>query len=575
MEITQIIFDPEISEKTPGSPAFVKAVIRGRQETSVEAPAAAGPRGLFEKIAPALEHPFCLLTVPGTQIDSENLRKVIREMTDRNADIAVARVEDAQGRRSVLPRRTEELRFSSLVPPGAAVFTRQHFLRTIRNLPHRPWDEEWHFDLIRTAVMRGLVCFADRTVATVPADIPSPARAECLVPLTRPTDFSGRNSDPILVVYGALEASVSLYFEGLPPDLQRQIRFLSPSDPQTDLSYLALASAVIIDRNFEHLVRNGLLAILRAMEVPLFWFTDDHFGALRSEYPAFRYYGPAAMQSFLACVQGILVSTPHLAEIYGDQHHTVMVWPCVFDESLAAPPSPETEPPSLRIGAFGGAFRRKSFQQEVLPAVRGLRDRSNVLLHVRSDLARGLDPAEAAPMPFDSSYRQFVFRWQRLGLHAVVHPFGATANIACKSRGSLLTARYLGAVPIVAAETSHADLGKEQGVWVADENSDSWRRALEQVRKPDERTRLFKALDLWCRDTFNPEKIRGPFSRLVAMLPPSVDPERRLSRALLHPQWKEILMPQGSASNGRSPSFLKKIRKWPGWKRLDFPFIRS
>ena len=574
MEITQIIFGPESDEKGLPFPASIRAVVRNNREGAVEIPGSTGPRGFFENIARAVEHPFCLLMPPSAQIDFKNLREVLRAMAAQRADLAIARVKDAQGRQTVLPRRIEELRFSSLLPPGTAVFTREHFTRTARNLPDRPWDPWWHFDFIRTATAHGLVCLSDRVIATVPDLTSSPSRAECLVPLTRPADFPNQSGDSVIVIYGALEASVSLYFEGLPRDLQRQIRFLSPSDPQTDLSYLALASAVIIVRDFEHLVRNGLVDILQAMEVPLFWFTDDHFGALRSEYAAFRYYDPAAMQAFLSQIRGILVSTPQLAEIYEKQHGAVILWPCVFDESLATAPSPETDPFSLRIGAFGGGFRRKSLQQEVMPEIRRFRSNSNVSLHVRSELARGLGPAEAVPMPFDSSYRQFVFRWQRLGLHTVVHPSGATANIACKSRASLLTARYLGAVPIVAAEPSHAEIGEDQGVLVAGKNPGAWESALEKTRKPDARARLFGALDLWCRDKFNPEKSREPFLRLAAMLPPAVDAERRLSRALLHPKWKGILASDVAAQSGRTPSLLKKIRKWHGWKRLDLPFSR-
>jgi hypothetical protein len=573
MEITHILLNPEIAEKAAISDSSITAIVVNGRETVVEMSASAGPRAFFEKIARAIERPFCVLAAQHLRMDPEKLSAVAQSIAAQHADMAVARLVDAEGRQTALPRRIEELRFSALVPPGTAVFTREHFVRTAKNLPNHSWDQWWHFDLIRTAAAHGLVCLSPETVAAVPGPSLSSARAESLVPLRRGGEDPSRNGEPVIVVYGALEASVSLYFEGLPPDLQRQIRFLSPSDPQTDLSFLALASAVIIVRDFEHLIRNGLLDLLEAMEVPLFWFTDDHLGALRSEYAAFRFYDAASMQAFLSRMRGIFTSTAALAEVYEKQHGTVTVWPCVFDSTLAAALSPETDPASLRIGAFGGGFRRKSFLRDVLPAIREFRSRADLTLYVRSDLARGVAPSDAVPMPFDSSYRQFVFRWQRLGLHAVAHPSGKTANIACKSLGSLLTARYLGAIPLVGDEPAHRDLGEAQGVLVAGRDSRSWNHALEHARNPAERARLFHALDLWCRKEFNPEKSRPPFLWLAAMLPKQVDAERRLARAILHPKWKEIVAP--SIPNGNRLSLLKKIRKWPGWKRLEFPLIQS
>ena len=121
----------------------------------------------------------------------------------------------------------------------------------------------------------------------------------------------------------------------------------------------------------------------------------------------FCYYGSGVMKTFLSRMHGVLVSTAHLREIYQKQHDTVILWPPVFDETLARPVSMETNP-LFRLGAFGGSFRRDSLLNDVMSAIQQLQDDFTTCLYLRSDLARGMEIKECVPMPFDSSYRQFI-----------------------------------------------------------------------------------------------------------------------------------------------------------------------
>ena len=564
MEITLIIFELEACAETSGTGARVLASVINDRKTTIEADASTGPFDFFKKVAREIAHPFCILISKDARVDSEGLEGALQAMRQHHADMAIAQVEDGNRCRSVVPRRVEDLRFSSPVPVGSVLFTREHFLKTAEKLSAPAWDSWWHFDLVRLGAATGFVCLLDRVVTRTDRALPSLTHAQRLAPLVRSVAGSSPGQEPVILVYGSMEASVSLYFEGLPPDLQRQIRFYAPCDPVSDLPHLAMASAIIIVRDFEHMVKNGLLEILAAMEVPLFWFTDDYLESLRPEYPAFCHYDSASMKAFLSRMRGVLVSTPPLVEIYGRQHDTVIHWPSVFDEMLAGPMSVETNPPFFRVGAFGGSFRRDSLRQDVMPAIRSLPGESAMRLYLRNDLARGMEAERIVPMPFDSSYRQFVFRWQRLGLHAVVHPFGRTRNIGNKSLGSILTARYLGAVPIVAAEGAQRELGERQGVLVVGKGSSPWREALQRVSDPNERRRLFAALDAWCREEFSPEKSREPYARLVSLLPGphAGDGEQRLARAFSHPRFREILFPPVVARNKKRFAFLKTIQKF-------------
>lgn len=543
VEVTSVILDLDALVDQPGEEGLLSFTLPGARPVEFEA--FRGPASYFQEIARRITQPYCILLPKNGSVHPTAMESILHAMQECGADMAIAKVKDADGIQSLLPRRLEDLRFSSLVPWGGVVFTREHFVKVAEQLPVGKWNPWWHFDLVRAGVFLGLACLADCVVTSIERRLPTLSHGETWVPLRRSLKLPPTEYEPIILVYGSIEASVSLYFDGLPPDVRGQLRFYSPRDPISDLPHLAGADGVIIVRDFEHMVTSGLLELLKAMEVPLFWFTDDHFEALRPEYPAFRYYDSEAMRVFLSGMRGIFVSTPALMEIYEKYHENVELWPLVFDETLAAPFSPDGDSSFFRIGVFGGDFRRESLSRDVMPALQLLPSSLPRQTYLRADLARGVEDPTVVPMPFDSSYRQFVYRWQRLKLNAVAHPFGSTRNIPNKSFGSILTARYLGAVPVVAAECAQKELTEEQGVLIAGKGAGAWKDALQRTQEKDERQRLFSALDSWCRNTFCPEKIRAPYSSLRAMLPAQpVDVGKRMPRALSHPRAREILFPE-------------------------------
>ncbi len=318
----------------------------------------------------------------------------------------------------------------------------------------------------------------------------------------------------MIAVYGKPEASISLHFDGLPADLRSHIRLVGPGEPAREQATLLGAELVIVVREFTRLVTSGTLARLRRARIPLVWFTDDDLVALGREEAAFRACTPARAREFAAACSALAASTPALARRLAPLHRTVLLWPCVLDASLVCEaPSPPAG--ILRVGAFGGGFRRASLAAHVLPALAALRRQRPATLFAASDLvAAGADGKASVGLPFEPDFRRFVATWRALRLRAVVHPYGRTSNIANKGCGSILAAWYLGAVPIVGDEPAYAALGEAQGVLKAAPDPAAWQAALARVADPVEAAALFARLTAWCRSACDPELARAPFAAL-------------------------------------------------------------
>jgi hypothetical protein len=316
-------------------------------------------------------------------------------------------------------------------------------------------------------------------------------------------------------VYGAHAASVSLYFDGLPADLTACMTFRRPRLLADDVHALASADLVVVVREFEHMVSSGALDLLNRISVPFVWFTDDNLVALGREVRPFRYYTPASVSAFLAHAKAVVVTSMPLAEAMTGLHHEIVTWPCVFDARLAWPGSRDRGD-AFRVGAFGGSFRSVGFCTHVLPALADFRATQPCEMFAVAGLAQHAGAADVVSIPLEQHFPTFVAAWQKLGLRAVVHPYGATRNIASKSRGSVLAAAYLGAVPIVGEEPAYDELDEDCGVLKAGADHREWLACLRRLSDPREAERLFGRLDAWCRSRFDPENARAPFAALAA-----------------------------------------------------------
>lgn len=417
---------------------------------------------------------------------------------------AIGRVRYRDGKLSPRIARSDALHFLDL--PAGALLVDGKALAAGADRIVRPWDEYWTRDLACALARDGRLAGTNDLLADVPGAAPKSLR----LPIRRASlATTGDPAGPLILVYGRLGASTSLYFDGLPADIAAQLRFLEPGDLFSDLTWLAAASLVIITRGFEHTLATGVVDLLEEIGTPMLWFTDDDFVALAGEEPSLGYYRADAVRNFARRMSGIGVTSAGLAHAMSGFHTNILLFPCVLDTDLwRVRPRAPAEP--LGGGVIGGAFRRRSFLNHVLPAARHI----GLGLVAGGDLARGRSQAQILPFQFD--FRRFVLDWQAIAPAILLHPYGDTANIASKGPGSLLAAAYLGAIPIVGDESAYAELGEDQGVLKATADPTSWREQMRRALDEQSRRELAARFERWIATSFDPEHARPVFTALAA-----------------------------------------------------------
>ena len=321
-----------------------------------------------------------------------------------------------------------------------------------------------------------------------------------------------------ILVYGKLEASVSLYFDGLPADLRARLRFRRPVDLEQDLPWLMAASLVIVVREFAHMISRGTLVALQAAGVPVVWFTDDDLIALGREEAAFADCTERRVRRFLRHCEAVIVTSEPLTAVMAQWHRRVVLWPCVYNASLDGI-ARTARSDAMCVGAFGGGFRREAFRTQVLPALAQWSRAEPVQVFAAAGLA-GEGDVGVVTVAFEPSFLRFVQVWRDLRLRALVHPYGQTRNIANKSMASVLVASYLGAVPVLGDEPAYAGLSEAEGVLIAAPHPASWRLALERLADADEAAGLYARLRSWCRRSFHSDQARPAFARIAELAAP-------------------------------------------------------
>lgn len=467
---------------------------------------AASPAELWRQLGAAAGDGLLHLLPHGAR--SAQSKQAVTAIAGRNAAGAIGRVGYTSGAISPLLQRTEMLRYLD-VPAGSLIVDAQA-LRSCADRIQRGWDRHWTHDIALTLSRDRILAVSNEVVAEAGGEGSKsprlPLRRASPVPPNDPTA-------PFILVYGRITASTSLYFEGVAADIAAQLRFLEPGDLFSDLPWLCAADIVVIVRGFEHVLVSGVVDLLEEIGTPMLWFTDDDLIALGSEVPSLGYYTSDAVRSFARRMSGIGVTSSNLVETLSRYHENTLVFPCVLDGDLwRQRPTVAASPP--RGAVFGGSFRRNSFVRDVLPAAR----ETGIDLYAATNLTRG--QIGIRTMGARSDFRQFVLEWQRLAPMVVLHPYGETANVANKSVGSILTAAYLGAVPIVGHEPAYAGAGEAEGVLKAWPNADSWREQI--ARALDEKTRgeLAAALRRWVEASFDPARARPTFDALSKLAAP-------------------------------------------------------
>lgn len=496
-----------------------------------------------KRVFDSLDCPVVALVDSTVEPREPGLAELARLMTHSSASVAFGTIESPDHGRIWPPARIEDLRYREPHSTLLTLVTLQHARRIAPQIVSGEDDGFFRWRVARQAAELGLVCCADIAVGAL-----RPAAAPLSTSI--PIDLAGADAEDsvradLILVYGEIDASVSLYFDGVPPSLKARLRFLRPSSPADDLPHFLASSLVIVVRSFEHLIENGTLDLLDTIRVPFAWFVDDNLVSLAADQEGFAYYSAERVSQFVLRTCGVLASTQVLAEAMTRFGRPVLHWPCVFDDSLARATSHQAVPDELTVGVIGGSFRRRDFADHLLPALVTEGRKRRIAVHARFDLVQGLGDVAVTAEPMQSSFRQFVYRWQTFGCDVVAHPRGEAANMPYKSLGTLLAARYLGAVPLVGGDNAHADLGAAEGVCVASSSSDEWARHLAELSNPAYRRQLFNNLDVWCRKTFDPANVLVLISCLDAWSSPATVSERdaRLRRALALPNLHSLGRP--------------------------------
>jgi hypothetical protein len=257
-----------------------------------------------------------------------------------------------------------------------------------------------------------------------------------------------------------------------------------------------------------------LLTALERSGVPCAWFTDDDLTALRGDQPGFAFYTDARVRDFAARMVAVIGTTPALCARLAAFHSNVLHWPCVLDERLLALPTVRPNGPP-RIACVGGAFRAEGLRRVVLPALDALPDAELLLVDQVATKIPG-----AHVLPFEPDFARFVATWRAAAPDILVHPPGATANLAMKGPGTLLAALYLGAAPIVADEPAYAGLGVAQGILRAGQTVDSWRAALAHLAQPATQREHLARLLAHFRAAAPPEAARSTVEWLLSRAAP-------------------------------------------------------
>jgi glycosyltransferase involved in cell wall biosynthesis len=378
------------------------------------------------------------------------------------------------------------------MPPDPSACLAEHVLVMRRFFRTRPW-----------AAGLGLMSSEDRAALDAP-------RGRCIGVATR------------------VSPSAALVFDGVLDRHGKHLLFVPPYFPEFLVQLcISQCDAVILVREILEDHGQRIAAACTSMGVPLYYLIDDNLVLVGEEDTGWAHYTRDRLVSALADCAGVLCTSRPLAE-----HFAALGVKLAIDEIGAAFDAtrlgkmrriPVNSPgPQLRVGFVGDEFRRRSLEDDVLPALAAFSGERPVALFSRVALTHADRwPFEASVIPFTESFDGFLTTWRPVGLDVLVHPRGDTANSEYKTASVLLSALYLGAVPVVAREHVFAGLGEEQGVLVVEGDRGSWEQALRRLDAAERRRELLSRLEGFCPTYFSPERNVRALDRILASSPPT------------------------------------------------------
>jgi hypothetical protein len=301
--------------------------------------------------------------------------------------------------------------------------------------------------------------------------------------------MSGGPTGYVLVVsLQPLDAVTTLFFGHLAERAPGKIRIVEAGQSGV-AGAISEASAVILVRGlfeFEPVVRCA-----RALRIPLYYFIDDNFMVVRTQGDraasfAARYTEENVREA-LRGFTGVLVASTPLAEYFAA--HRLFAPTRLFPPST--PANRAAEPGGAGracVAFFGGEHLHSFLMSTIVPAVRRLAQVRPVTV-IAVGAVPPIEPSAGLAVrhePYAGSYTDGVRMLARAGVGVLVHPVAVDlANNIYKNPHALITADYLGAVPVVSNRAPYDGLGTEGVALLCEDTADAWFAALNEAVSGD------------------------------------------------------------------------------------------
>jgi len=320
-----------------------------------------------------------------------------------------------------------------------------------------------------------------------------------------------------------LDASTSLFFGHLAdqrPDAVRVARFGHPELAGA----IAGASAIVLVRGLFEFA--SVIWSARALRIPLYYFVDDNFMQLRDQpgawSPFVGRYSVANVTRRLRAFSGVMLSSRELIEYFRTKHlhQRLILFPPIEPGQLV--PRPTAARISACVAFFGGLHLHDAFLGYVLPAIRRLAADQPVTL-IAAGMTRAIAPSPGLTIVdqgYDRSYERALRRLADAGVDVLVHPSAGLVNDPYKNPHALISAKAIGAVPIVSNRPPYRDLQSAGVARLCDDSPESWYAALSQTMQPDERSGITERLAIFCASHFGGEVNRQAIDEVLSVHPP-------------------------------------------------------
>lgn len=331
----------------------------------------------------------------------------------------------------------------------------------------------------------------------------------------------------LLVVMLRYDASVSLYFESLPPPAGRRVRMV-PGDAPAYLEALGRASAVVLVRALQPF--NIWIDAARAVGVPVYYFLDDNIPLLASIGETGRFdeqMSEASMKAALRPMAGMLLSCPKLIDYFRDRnwHDNLQLFPAALANQPAARAraafgarpresiGASAGPPEIAVAFVGGLSRSVAFWQVLLPALERL-PQLGLRIHLLAPCL-GSDSETLKRLP--AALRVTLVPWNIDFTH-VIHQFARHApdfmlvaphespNNPYETRHPLLTAMLLDAVAVLPRLAPYLDVADRSFALMVDEpfEVEAWHAVLSRAIADRAGCDALRASNrVYCEDAFS------------------------------------------------------------------------